>query len=47
VLFCVEDLLGRDGDVLYKLDCEMFDEKVNLQFLRVYRNAVEFAKGKT
>jgi predicted flap endonuclease-1-like 5' DNA nuclease len=43
---CVEDLLGRDGDDLYELDCEMSEEKVNLRFLRVYRNAVEFAKGK-
>ena len=45
-IHCVEDLLGRDGDNLYDLDCEVSDEKVNLRFLRVYRNAVEFANGK-
>ena len=42
---CIEDLLGRDGDDLYELDCELSAEKVNLRFLRVYRNAVEFVNG--
>ena len=43
---CAEDLLGWDSDDLYELDCELSDGKVNLRFLRVYRNAVEFANGK-
>ena len=42
---CIEDLLGRSGDNLYELDCELSDEKVNLRFLRMYRNAVNFANG--
>ena len=42
---CIEDLLGRDGDDLYELDCELSDKKLSLRFLRVYQNAAEFANG--
>ena len=45
-IYCMEDLLGYNGDDLYNRDCELSEKKVNLRFLHVYRNAVEFANKK-
>ena len=42
-VYCLEDLFGRDGDVLYRLDCEISGEKVNRRYLTAYRSAVMFA----
>jgi len=42
-VYCLEDLFGRNGDVLYKLDCEISNEKVNRRYLTAYRSAVTFA----
>ena len=45
-IHCSEDLLGYNGDYLYERDCELSGEKLNLRFLRAYRNAVEFVSKK-
>jgi hypothetical protein len=42
-VYCLEDLFGRNGDALYKLDCELSGESVNRRYLTAYRSAVEFA----
>jgi hypothetical protein len=42
-VYCLEDLFGRSGDVLYRLDCEISGEKVNRRYLTAYRSAVIFA----
>ena len=39
---CLEDLYGRNGDHLYRLDCELSGGKVNRRFLTAYRSAVAF-----
>jgi len=42
-VYCLEDLFGRNGDFLYRLDCEISGEKVNRRYLTAYRSAVMFA----
>jgi hypothetical protein len=42
-VYCLEDLYGRDGDELYKRDCEMSGKIVNHKYLAAYRNAAEYA----
>ena len=42
-VYCLEDLFGRNGDALYRLDCELSGETVNRRYLTAYRSAVEFA----
>lgn len=44
-VFCLEDLFGRNGDVLYGLDCKQSGESVNRRYLSAYSSAVEFANG--
>ena len=41
-VYCLEDLFGRDGDALYKLDCKISGVKVNRRYLTAYKSAVEF-----
>ena len=41
-VYCLEDLFGRNGDALYRLDCELSGKKINRRFLAAYRSAVEF-----
>ncbi|MDR1321297.1 MAG: hypothetical protein LBK56_07720 [Gracilibacteraceae bacterium] len=42
-VYCLEDLFGRSGDALYKLDCELSGRSVNRRYLTAYRSAIEFA----
>jgi len=42
-VYCLEDLFGRSGDALYKLDCDLSGKTVNRRFATAYRSAVEFA----
>lgn len=42
-VYCLEDLFGRNGDLLYRLDCEASKQAVNKRYLTAYRSAVEYA----
>ncbi len=42
-VYCLEDLFGRSGDELFKLDCELSGGAVNRRYLTAYRSAVAFA----
>ena len=42
-VYCIEDLYGRNGDELYRRDCEISGTAVNRRFLTAYRSAVEYA----
>jgi len=42
-IYCLEDLFGRNGDAIYRLDCHKSGKKVDRRYLTAYRNAVEFA----
>jgi len=45
-VYCLEDLYGRNGDALYKLDCDLSGKIINRRYLTAYRSAVEFINGK-
>jgi hypothetical protein len=42
-VYCLEDLFGRNGDALYRLDCKLSGGPVNRRYLTAYRSAVKFA----
>ena len=42
-IYCLEDLFGRSGDALYRLDCKLSSKSVNRRYLTAYRSAVKFA----
>lgn len=42
-VFCLEDLYGRNGDALYRKDCELSGGHVNRRYLDAYCSAVEYA----
>jgi hypothetical protein len=42
-VYCLEDLFGRNGDVLYEMDCKLSGKTINHKYLTAYRSAVEFA----
>jgi len=42
-VYCLEDLFGRNGDTLYKLDCKLTGKAVNRRFLNSYHSAVDYA----
>ncbi|MCL2056269.1 MAG: hypothetical protein FWH02_03495 [Oscillospiraceae bacterium] len=44
-VYCLEDLFGRSGDWLYRIDCERSGTKVNRRYLAIYRSAAEFANS--
>jgi len=44
-VYCLEDLFGRNGDALYKLDCKLTGKAVNRRFLHSYRSAVNYANN--
>jgi hypothetical protein len=46
-VYCLEDLYGRSGDALYRLDCEKSGKAVNKRYLTAYRSAVEYANRDT
>ena len=41
-VYYLEDLYGRNGDTLYRLDCKFTGEAVNKRYLTAYRSAVEY-----
>jgi len=44
-IFCLEDLFGRNGVQLYRLDCKLSGKQVNRKYLNAYRSAVDFANN--
>jgi len=44
-VYCLEDLFGRSGDSLYRLDCIMSGRLVDRRFLTAYKSAVEYANN--
>ena len=42
-VYCLEDLFGQRGEMLYMRDCKISGQKVNRRYLAAYQSAVEFA----
>jgi hypothetical protein len=42
-VYCLEDLFGRNGDALYRLDCKESGQAIDRRYLTAYRSAVAFA----